>query len=91
MIQLAHSFILLRASSDGLSNIGQGCHGLRRLQKNTFTFLVTVKLLYLTIPSPRSQVNDRRSDAGSCQMCRLSAATTAEVQLLRTFACRNTK
>jgi hypothetical protein len=56
-----------------------------------------VKVLCLAISSPRSQVNERRRDVGSLRICRLNAATTAAVSLLRTLTravkreCRSTK
>ena len=61
------------------------CQGLCGSQKYTFTFVATVKLLCLAISNPRSQVNERRKDAGSFRTCRLSAATTAAVSLLGTL------
>jgi hypothetical protein len=61
------------------------CQGLCGSQKYTFTFVATVKLLCWAISSPRSQVNERRSEAGSFRTCRLSAATTAAVSLLGTL------
>ena len=56
-----------------------GYQGLCGSQKYTFTFVATVKLLCLAIPSPWPQVNERRSDAGSLQTCRPSAATTVDL------------
>ena len=58
--------------------------------------MATVKVLCLAISSPRSQVNDRRREVGSLRICRLNAATTAAVSLLRTLTravkreCRST-
>jgi len=48
-------------------------------------FVATVKLLCLAISRPRSHVNERRREVGSLRICRLSAATTAAVSLLRTL------
>jgi len=47
--------------------------------------VATVKLLCFAISSPRSHVNERRSDAGSLRTWRFSAATTTAVSLLGTF------
>ena len=47
--------------------------------------MATVKLLCLAISSPRSQVKERRRDAGSLRTFRLSAATTVAVSLLGTL------
>jgi hypothetical protein len=45
-------------------------------------FHMTISGLHCwAISSPRSQVNERRSEAGSFRTCRLSAATTAAVSL----------
>ena len=46
-----------------------------------FTFVATVKVWCLAISSPRSHVNELRSDVGSLRICRLSAATTAALSL----------
>lgn len=43
------------------------------------TFVATVKALCFAISSPRSHVNERRSDAGSLRTCRVNAATTTAV------------
>src|SRR5271163_4599405 len=72
------------------------CQGLCGSQKYTFTLVATVKVLCLAISSPRFHVNDRRRDVGSLRICRLNAATTAAVSLLRTLTkavkreCRST-
>ena len=55
-----------------------------------------MKLLCLAISSPRSQVKDRLREAGSLRTCRVGAATTVPVSLLRTLTgmvkreCRST-
>jgi len=62
--------------------VGASLPGLCGSQKTTFTLVATVKLLCLAISSPRSQVSERRRDAGSLRTCRLNAATTVAVSLL---------
>lgn len=49
------------------------------------TFVSTVKLLCWAISGPRSQVNERRKDAGSLRTGWLRAATTVVVSLLDTL------
>src|ERR1035437_9364692 len=73
----------------------------REMKDTQVTSLVVAKggpkLLCLAISCPRSQVNERRRDAGSLRTCLLSAATTVAVSLLGTLIsmvkreCRSTR